>query len=101
MSNKIHIQMKTAMIRKHVIYSGNVQGVGFRYTAVRIATNYNVTGYVKNLPDNRVEMIVEGTAAQIEAFISQLAEAMAGYIRDTKINSQPHIGLYKNFSVSF
>lgn len=89
------------MIRKHVIYSGNVQGVGFRYTAVRIASNYNVTGYVKNLPDNRVEIIVEGAATQTEAFISELAEALAGYIRDTKINTQPHSGLFKNFSVSF
>ena len=89
------------MIRKHVYYSGNVQGVGFRYTAARIAAGYKVTGSVKNLPDNRVEMIVEGAVKQITAFMTQLEQAMAGYIRNTQILDEPYQGSFSTFSIGF
>ena len=47
-------------MRRHLFYSGRVQGVGFRFTAQRIASGFAVTGWVRNLPDDRVEMLVEG-----------------------------------------
>ena len=46
------------MIAKHVIYKGRVQGVGFRYTCYRLAGNHEVTGFVKNLPDGSVDLIL-------------------------------------------
>ena len=45
---------------KHILFSGQVQGVGFRYTAHRTAGRYNVTGFVRNLPDGDVEMLAQG-----------------------------------------
>ena len=50
---------------------------------MRVAGRFEVTGYVKNLPDGRVEVLVQGTSEEIEAFIEALGTTMGGYIRDT------------------
>lgn len=89
------------MIRKHVYYSGRVQGVGFRYTTVRIAAGYNVTGYVRNMMDGRVEVVVEGPVDQVQAFLTAVAEAMAGYVRDTKQVQEPYSGKITEFGIKF
>ena len=47
-------------IRKHIVFYGRVQGVGFRYYAVNKANQLGLTGWVKNLPDGTVEMEVQG-----------------------------------------
>jgi len=54
--------------RLQIFYSGRVQGVGFRYTTKALATGYEVTGLVRNLPDGRVELIAEGPRDELEAF---------------------------------
>ncbi len=51
-----------------IYYSGNVQGVGFRYTVRSVATGYEVTGTVRNLPDGRVELVAEGARSELDAF---------------------------------
>lgn len=51
-----------------ILYSGRVQGVGFRYTVQNLATGYEITGTVRNLPDGRVELTAEGPPAELEAF---------------------------------
>lgn len=56
-------------IRKHIIFYGRVQGVGFRYYAVNKANQLGLTGWVRNLPDETVEMEVEGTEQQIDELI--------------------------------
>ena len=52
----------------HVIYSGRVQGVGFRYAVKSVAPGFEVTGMVRNLADGRVELIAEGRKEELEAF---------------------------------
>lgn len=89
------------MIGKTVYYSGRVQGVGFRYTACRVARSYDVTGYVRNLPDGRVEVVVDGEPQTISAFLDALAEAMSGYIRDTQITDCPPAGRFTRFDVRY
>lgn len=74
------------MIRRTVLFSGHVQGVGFRYTACRIALNYGVTGYVRNLPDGRVEAVIEGEAAEVDKFVQAVQDAMSGSIRGVSVN---------------
>lgn len=59
-------------IRKHIIFSGRVQGVGFRYTACYLARPLGLTGWVKNLWDGNVEMEVQGDPASIDRLISGL-----------------------------
>ncbi|MBP7188213.1 MAG: acylphosphatase [Ruminococcus sp.] len=59
-------------IRRHIIFYGNVQGVGFRWKARRLAERYGISGWVENLPDGSVEMEAEGTARDIEDLIDAL-----------------------------
>lgn len=59
-------------VRKHIYFSGRVQGVGFRYRARYLAEGFSLTGWVKNLPDDRVEMEIQGEEALIGKLISML-----------------------------
>ena len=60
------------MKRVHVLYSGQVQGVGFRYSVQDIAMNLGVTGWVKNLEDRRVEVVAEGEQKDLEGFLDKI-----------------------------
>lgn len=64
-----------------VFFTGHVQGVGFRYSARQVAKEFDVTGFVSNLADGRVQLEAEGTRAEIDAFVAALEEKMHGYIR--------------------
>jgi acylphosphatase len=64
-----------------VYFTGRVQGVGFRYTALQVAREFEVSGFVSNLPDGRVVLEAEGTRAHVEAFIGAVHEKMDGYVR--------------------
>ncbi len=69
-----------------VLYSGRVQGVGFRYTAKTVAAGFEITGTVKNLPDGRVELVAEGGRDELEVFRGALHDAgLAGFIRDEQV----------------
>jgi len=72
--------------RMTVFFSGRVQGVGFRYTTKTVATGFEITGIVKNLPDGRVELVAEGSHAELDAFRAALHDAgLAGFIRDEQV----------------
>lgn len=77
------------MIARHVFFNGRVQGVGFRYSTKRIASGFDVTGWVKNLADGRVELFVQAAeAAEIDAFLediqrSSLASHIKGCVMET------------------
>ena len=77
---------------KRVIYSGTVQGVGFRYTARRIAQGFDVAGYVRNLPDGTVELVAEGAPGEVERFLGAVASRMADCIGDRTVSDQTHGG---------
>ena len=80
--------MMARMIAKHVYYEGRVQGVGFRYSTRRLAQGYEVCGWVRNLPDGRVEMLVGGEPQEVEAFLQGIAESELGdFIRKTQTAS--------------
>lgn len=85
--------------RQEVRYRGDVQGVGFRYTTVRVARGYAVTGYVRNESDGSVRLVVEGTPAEIEAFLGKLADAMSGYIHDFVPQKLPATGEFSDFAI--
>lgn len=74
-----------ATVCKHVLYSGRVQGVGFRYTAQALAGGYPIAGYVRNLPNGEVELVAEGEDSVVEAFLAAVAQRMAAYIRNTTV----------------
>lgn len=63
------------MVAKRVIFSGRVQGVGFRDTAKQASLSFDVCGWVKNLPDGTVELqCMAESSAELEAFLHELAE---------------------------
>ena len=69
-----------------ILYSGRVQGVGFRYSAKTVATGFEVTGTVRNLTDGRVELIAEGSRSELEGFQAAIRESgVAGFIRDENV----------------
>lgn len=85
----------------HVIYSGNVQGVGFRYAAERIAGKLDVRGFVRNLPDGDVELSLEGELSELEAFLAEIQKMMYGYISDSRIEWGPDRGRFETFEIRF
>ena len=87
--------------RRRVFYSGNVQGVGFRFTTHRIAQDYEVTGYVRNLPDRRVEVVVEGTELQIENFLGAIAAQLADQIRSVQSDTSAANNEFESFEIRF
>ena len=86
---------------KQVIFRGHVQGVGFRYTTRQVAACYDVTGFVRNLPDGTVEMLIQGPAQEVDNCIREVQESFAGYIRDTRIEQAACNPRYTDFRVTF
>jgi acylphosphatase len=62
-------------------FTGRVQGVGFRYTALQVAREFEVAGFVTNLPDGRVHLEAEGSPDQVGAFIAAVQDRMHGHVR--------------------
>jgi acylphosphatase len=87
--------------RREVYYSGRVQGVGFRYTARSIARQFAVAGYVKNLSDGRVQLVVEGRAEEIRGLLREIQTEMGRYIRDVQETSSRATGGFSGFDVRF
>lgn len=84
-----------------VHFSGRVQGVGFRYTCCRIAAGHQVYGFVKNLPDGRVELVAEGTADAVKAYVQDVCEAMERYIRDSQVDRRTATCQFSSFEVRY
>ena len=80
---------------------GRVQGVGFRAQAVRVAGGYDVSGYVRNLADRRVELVVEGRRDEAKAFLDELAQRMDYCIRDVVVRECETKGQFDGFEVRY
>jgi acylphosphatase len=76
--------------RRRLYYSGQVQGVGFRYTCQSLARGFDVSGYVRNLPCGRVEMVAEGDPQELDNFSNSIQQEMGHFIRDVVIECVPH-----------
>ncbi len=87
--------------RVHAYYTGYVQGVGFRFTAEDIAKGLSLTGWVKNLPDARVEVVCEGDESKIKEFLSRLENNMKRYISKSDIEWQEYQGEFEDFDIKF
>ena len=83
-----------------VRYSGSVQGVGFRATTCHIARRFAITGWVRNLPDGRVELLAEGAEPEIQAFLKAIREYWQGAIAREEVEVQPATGRHDRFTVA-
>jgi acylphosphatase len=70
------------MVRHLIHYTGRVQGVGFRATCRAIASDHEVAGTVRNLPDGRVELIAQGEADQVNAYRAAVRDRLGMFIHD-------------------
>jgi acylphosphatase len=82
-----------------VHYTGRVQGVGFRAMAAHIAFGFPVTGWVRNLPDGRVELLAEGNRADVENYLDAVRQQFAGYIAAESADWREATGRYTSFEV--
>jgi acylphosphatase len=64
------------MISYQIYYEGRVQGVGFRATVLQLARGFDLTGEVKNLPDGRVSLLLQGEPQELEAFLKEIRESV-------------------------
>ena len=87
--------------RLQLFYSGRVQGVGFRYQVRRLVAGFEVTGFVRNLADGRVEMVAEGVVAELKDFQQAIRDSGLGpLIRDeTEIWSDSN-GEFRGFEIT-
>jgi len=89
------------MVAKHVIFEGRVQGVGFRFTALRIANRYGLTGWVRNVPDGTVEMLAQGGTEDVNHCLQDIQESFEGYITQTRTRDSSEDTKYVNFRITY
>lgn len=86
--------------RIHVVYTGRVQGVGFRYQAKSAAAGFEVTGIVRNLPDGRVELIAEGDPTELEEFRQAIRDSGVGpMIRSEEVEWSTATREFRGFEI--
>ena len=87
--------------RLHAYFSGHVQGVGFRYSVKQLSLEFDVTGWVKNLPDGRVELMAEGERDELETFQAAVPDAgLRRFIRETQSHWSEGTGEFKGFEIA-
>jgi len=91
------------IITRKIFVSGWVQGVGFRYFTLRTAEQLGgMTGYVKNLPDGRVEVFAEAEEETMESFIQILKKGPASaFVEELEVREETFSGEYKGFHIAF
>lgn len=87
--------------QRTVLFSGDVQGVGFRATTARFAGGLAVTGTVRNLPDGRVELVAEGTAAEIDRLVNALRQHFGEQITETASTTAASTGRFASFGIRY
>ena len=91
-----------ALMRKqiHIVYSGRVQGVGFRYTARETAQRLGLTGWARNCRDGSVEVVVEGSEESLLDFLTTMkAGPLGANIMDADMSWREATEEFDNFSV--
>ncbi len=99
---KVSMGSDKDMTRMHALFSGRVQGVGFRFAVCRIAGNLDVTGFVRNLWDGDVEIVAEGADHDLSDFLQQIRNSqLKQYIVRDMVTWEKPTGEFEQFGVSF
>ncbi|MGH8094261.1 MAG: acylphosphatase [Chthoniobacterales bacterium] len=88
------------MFSLQVFFEGNVQGVGFRWSVKHVATGFDVTGWVRNLPDGRVELQAGGEESEVRAFIEAIGQSeLRAHIRKQTVSIPPQPPCARGFEI--
>lgn len=87
--------------RQEIHFRGRVQGVGFRWTVQRIASHCDIVGYVKNLPDGRVQLVAEGEQDELGRFVRAIETEMGRYIAETSVMNMAAIDEFDRFDIRY
>ena len=87
--------------RLDVLFSGSVQGVGFRFTAERYANDYGVKGYVKNLANGKVGLVAEGEEKTLQKLLDAIVEDMGNVIDKYHADWFQATGEFSRFEIRF
>ena len=94
--------MANELVSAHLLISGLVQGVGYRWFVMRKANEYDLKGYVRNLYTDDVEVEIEGERALIMDFVKELKSGpRSAHVTDIKIQWSEYEGKHKNFDIKF
>ena len=89
------------MERAHIWVSGKVQGVWYRASTVEEARRLGLTGWVRNLPDGRVEIVAEGPREALEKLVAWCHEGPPlAVVDEVKVVWEPYIGEFSQFSIA-
>ena len=91
----------TKQVLYHIVFRGDVQGVGFRFTARELALRYGVRGWVRNNPDGTVECEVEGDSRMIAQFLDDLKEYFRENLTDAEVQEREPVSTMSGFKVRF
>jgi acylphosphatase len=86
-------------MRYDIIFTGSVQGVGFRAATISVAQGYAITGWVRNEMDGSVRCVAEGEPDELDRFVDAVKGAMEGYVREARISRSPGTGEFRGFHV--
>jgi acylphosphatase len=87
-------------VRAHIILSGRVQGVAFRYYAREVASRLGVKGWIKNLVSGEVEIVLEGKRKEVEKMIEWCREGPPlAMVESIEINWLPYSGEFNQFQI--
>lgn len=90
------------MIRANVLVTGRVQGVSFRYYTLRKAESLGLTGWVKNLPNGSVQVLIEGNKAEVEQMIEWLRTGPSlANVKEIDYHFSEYTGEYDRFDIAF
>ena len=90
------------MKKNHVVIEGKVQGVFFRANVQQVARSLDLTGWVRNLPDGRVEAVLEGAENNMAAMLDWCRQGPPyAAVRQVKITEEPYSGDYRDFSIRY
>jgi acylphosphatase len=91
-----------AIRRMTVRFEGQVQGVGFRFTAIRCAEGFDISGYVQNEPDGAVTVVAEGVESDLLRYVQTLkASPLGRYITRDMISWSPATGQFSGFTIGY
>ena len=93
--------MTSEVFRLTVNFRGRVQGVGFRWNVRNESGSFVVTGYVKNLSDGSVEMLVEGEKDEVNRFLTSVENRMRGYVTDRTTAERVGERQFSGFEITY